>query len=71
MRTQQEREEQSAAIASALGLFAIIVMAVGLVTWGLLLVSDVVDGREEAVMGTAILVAGIVAFTKLARSERP
>jgi hypothetical protein len=70
VRIQQERDEQTVAIGTALGLLVVIVTAVGLVALLVHSQSDVLDGHGQAVFGSAFLIGGVVACTHLARSTR-
>lgn len=68
MRTQGQRDEQTVAIATALGLFVVILIAVGLVLWVVYSVSDVLDGRTGEIFTTAAALAGILAMLNLVRA---
>jgi hypothetical protein len=68
MRTQQDREEQSALIGTALGVFALVMTAEALGLW----VAHFVFGFEgsNAMVGWVIVIAGILAGANLIRSEK-
>ncbi len=70
MRTQEEREEQTLIIATALGLFVLVVV----ITFGVLAilssVVDVSDGLAGTVLTVATLAAGTLAFIKLVRASK-
>ena len=65
VRDQQERDEQTVAIGTALGIFALVLTGVGLFAWFLHAFSDVLDGQEGVITGTAVVVAGIAACAYL------
>ena len=70
MRPQQDRDEQTVVIGTALGIFTLIIAAVGVVVWWLQSLTHRLDGHEEAIIWPAVLLAGIVACSYLARSRR-
>ena len=70
MRTQEDRDEQTVVIATALGIFTLILAAVGAVAWWLQSLTHGLDGHEQAILGPAVLVAGTVACRHLTRSTR-
>jgi hypothetical protein len=70
MRTQEEREEQTLEIASALGLF---VLVLAITAGGLAIVNSVVDvgaGLARAIFSVAALGGGFVALTNLLRATK-
>ena len=71
MRTQQDRDEQTVVIATALGIFTLILVAVGAVAWWLQSLTHGLDGHEQPILGSAVLVAGAVACRYVTRSTRP
>jgi hypothetical protein len=70
MRTQRDREEQTVAIGTALGVFGAIMAAEVLGLWLFHSVFDISDGQTNAIFGWAVIVAGTLAIASLARSER-
>jgi len=70
VRTRQESEDQAVAIATALGIFAGILAAVGLVAWGIQTVTHGLDGHGDVIAWTAVLLAGVVACAHLATDRR-
>jgi small neutral amino acid transporter SnatA (MarC family) len=70
VRTQQDREEQTVAIGTALGVFAVIMTAEVI---GVLLLNSVWGisyGHTDAIGGLAVLIAGTLAIAHLVRSEK-
>ena len=70
MRTQEDRDEQTVVIATALGIFTLIMAAVGVVAWWLQSLTHGLDGHEGAILGPAVVLAGVVAGRYLTRSTR-
>ena len=70
MRTQEDRDEQTFVIATALGIFMLIVGAVAAVAWWLQSLTHGLDGHEETIFWPAVLLAGVVAGRHLTRSTR-
>jgi hypothetical protein len=70
VRTQQEREDQTVVIATALGIFMGILLTVGLVAWWLQSLTHGLDGHEDVVVWPSVVLAGIVACSYVARSRR-
>jgi hypothetical protein len=68
VRTQQEREEQSVLIGTALGVFARVLVAEALGLWLLHAAFDL--GADDAVLGWLVVGAATVAITTLVRSDR-
>jgi hypothetical protein len=68
MRAQQDREEQSALIGTALGVFALVMTAEALGLWVAHFVFDF-EG-SNAMVGWVIVIAGILAGANLIRSEK-
>jgi hypothetical protein len=61
VRTQEEREEQTIAIATALGLFVLIVLSATLVVWLL----DLDSAQSGTMFGVVAIVAGALAVGNL------
>lgn len=70
VRTPEQRDEQTVAITTALGLFVVTLIVVGLVAWVLDSVTGLVDGHYESVSAIALVLAGTVAVINLVRSTR-
>jgi hypothetical protein len=70
VRTQQDRDEQTVVIATALGLFTGVFVAVGVVASWVQSVTHGLDGHEQLVVWTAVLLAGVAAGSYVARSRR-
>ena len=70
MRTQRDREAQTVAIGTALGVFAVIMAAAVLGLWLVHSRFDVSDGQTDAILGVAVIIAGTLAFASLGRSRR-
>ncbi|MBO0843971.1 MAG: hypothetical protein J2P22_00960 [Nocardioides sp.] len=68
MRAQRDRDEQTVLIGTALGVFALVMVAEGLALWLLHSTFDIAIGR--AVTGGAVVIAGTVAIMNLVRSEK-
>jgi hypothetical protein len=70
MRTQEEREEQTLAIATALGLFVLVLMIAG----GLLLLASLVvnvsGDLARPISATVVCLAGAVAIANLIRATK-
>ena len=70
MRTQRDRDEQTLAIGTALGVFAVVLGAMLLVVWLSHAVSGA-DDHADALIGTAALVLATgAAVASLVRSRR-
>ena len=70
MRTQQERDEQTLAIGTALGLFVLLVGLGVLVLWFLHSQLGVDDDWRQVLRWTVVTVAATVATAHLVRSNR-
>lgn len=70
MRTQRDREEQTVAIGTALGVFVAIMAAAVLGLWLANSMFDISDGQTDAILGVAVLIAGTLAIASLGRSGR-
>jgi hypothetical protein len=68
MRAQQDREEQTVLIGSALAVFAVVMAVEALALW--LLHSALGVAFGNAVLGGMVVIAGTVAIVNLVRSER-
>ena len=69
MRDLGERDEKTLAIASALGLLAVIVLAAFLVRWLLASALDV-HVRQQPTLAVALILGTAVAFSSLVRSRQ-
>ena len=65
MRTVKDRDEQTLAIAGALGIFVGVLVVVGLVAWGVQSLTHALDGHEGLIAWPAVALAGMVAFLPL------
>jgi hypothetical protein len=70
VRAQQDREEQAVVIATALGIFTGILLAVGLLAWWVQSLTHGLDGHDDVIGWTAVLVAAVAAGSYVARSSR-
>ena len=70
MRTQRDRDEQTVVIATALGLFTGVLVAVGLIASCVQWVTHGLGGHAAPVVWPAVLLAGIAAGSYVARSRR-
>ena len=70
MRTQRDRDEQTVVIAAAVGIFTLILLAVGVVASWVQSLTHRLDGHEEPIVWAGVLLAGVVACSHVARSGR-
>jgi hypothetical protein len=70
VRIERERDQQTLAIGTALGLFTALMLAALLVLGLRYSLSDVVDPHVDVFIGWAFAVAGIVAIANLVRSTK-
>jgi hypothetical protein len=70
MHTQEEREEQTLAIATALGLFVLLLVIAGGLLWIASLAVDVSDDLARPILATAVCLAGAMAIANLVRATK-
>jgi riboflavin transporter FmnP len=70
VRSQEDRDEQTVAIGSALGVFAIVMLAAILGLWLVYATVESADKHIDALSRGAIVLAGTVAILNLARSRQ-
>jgi hypothetical protein len=70
VRTPQDRDEQTVVIATAVGLFTGILLAVELVAWWVQSLTHGLDGHEAPIVWAAVLLAGVVSCSYVARPRR-
>jgi N-formylglutamate amidohydrolase len=70
VRSQEDRDEQTVAIGSALGMFGILILAEVLGLWLLDATFESADQHIDALFRGAIVLAGTLAIANLARSRQ-
>ena len=70
VQTQESRDEKTVAIATGLGLFCLVMAALGLVQWAVSALLDVSDPTLRASSWTILAVAGLVLGWHLRRGSR-
>lgn len=70
MRPPSDRDQQTVAIGTALAEFVLVVAAAVLGLWLLHFALPVADDLTEAILGTAIVIAGVLALSNLVRAQK-